>query len=498
MAAPLKDRPTQPFELPDNKLVKFAVGTYNWLDERLGIGMVTRATLLHPVPKSVNWWYVFGSAVLTAFIFQIVTGIFLMFSYIPSPDHAYQSLAYITHTQSLGFLLRGLHYWGASAMVMLIFVHMSAHFLTGSYKYPRELSWLTGAVLLILTLAMAFTGQLLRWNQDAYWAIVVGAEQAARTPIVGGWVAQLLTQGPAVNGRTLSMVYGIHIWLLPGAMLTLIGVHLYLVIYKGISEWPIPGKPVDPATYWTEYQRILHEEGEPFFPKAISKDAYFSLLLIIVVFALAIIFGAAELGPKADPTTPANPVPDWYLIWYFAILAMVPPASANFVIILAPAVGFGVLFLFPFANKGERHYSRRPWAVATVGLAAFATLILVVVGYREPWKPKLINGYIVPSVAPQDLKGLNATELAGAHLMHNMACISCHVIGSQGGPRGPDLTYIGDNLNVAQLTTRITHGGGGMPAYGGVLSPKQVQELVAFLQTRRQDFGSQKAAASGP
>jgi ubiquinol-cytochrome c reductase cytochrome b subunit len=293
------------------------------------------------------------------------------------------------------------------------------------------------------------------------------------------------------------MIYGIHIWLLPGAMLTLIGVHLYLVIYKGISEWPIPGKPVDPATYWTEYQRILHEEGEPFFPKAISKDAYLSLLLIIVIFVLAITFGAAELGPKADPTTPANPAPDWYLIWYFAILAMVPPASANFVIILAPAIGFGILYLFPLANKGERHYSRRPWAVATVVLAAFATLFLILLGYQEPWKPTLINGYIVPQIAKQDLKGLNSTELAGAQLMHNMACISCHKVGSEGGLRGPSLTYIGDRMDAGQLITRIARGGGGMPSYGNVLTPKQVAELVAFLQTRRQGFGSQ-TAASGP
>jgi ubiquinol-cytochrome c reductase cytochrome b subunit len=499
MAAPAEERPSDPIDLPDNKLFKLALGTYNWLDERLGIGMVARATLLHSVPKSINWWYVFGSAVLTAFMLQIVTGIFLSFTYIPSPDHAYQSLDFITHQQALGNVLRGLHYWGASAMVLLIFVHMSAHFLTGSYKYPRELQWLTGSVLLLLTLAMAFTGQLLRWNQDAYWAIVVGAEQAARTPLIGGWVAQLMVAGPAVNGRTLSFVYGIHIWLIPGAMLTLIGVHLYLVIYKGISEWPVPGKPVDPKTYWAEYQEILHEDGEPFFPNGISKDAYLSLALIIVIFALAVIFGAQDLGPKANPTTPANPKPDWYLIWYFAILAMVPPASTNYVIILAPAVGFGILFLIPLANKGERHYSRRPWAIATVLLASSSTLILILLGFQEPWKPVLDQGYIVQSINKQDLKGLNSTQLAGAQLMHGEACIACHKIGDKGGLRGPDLTFIGDKMNESQLTTRVLHGGGGMPQYASVLTPKQLQELVAFLQTRRQDFGTNQAAVgSGP
>src|SRR5947209_2503523 len=229
---------------------KAGVGVYRWLDERLGIGAVLKATALHQVPKSVNWWYVFGSAVLTCFIFQIVTGIFLIFTYVPTPQSAYSSLVYLTNHQYAGNLVRGLHFWGASAMIGLIFIHMSAHFLTGSYKYPRELHWLTGGILLVLTIVMAFTGQLLRWNQDAYWAIVVGAEQAARTPILGTVAAQLLLGGPEVNATTLTRIYAIHIWLVPGGIFTFVGIHLYLVIYKGISEWPTPGRPVDPRTYW--------------------------------------------------------------------------------------------------------------------------------------------------------------------------------------------------------------------------------------------------------
>ena len=253
------------------RFVRFGEATYQWLDERLGLGGVLKATVLHQVPKSVNWWYVFGSASLNVFLLQVVTGIFLAMTYIPSPDHAYSSLDYISHQQFLGNVLRGIHYWGASAMVFLVFIHMTAHFLTGSYKYPRELHWLTGSVLLILTIVMAFTGQLLRWNQDAYWAVVVGAAQGGRTPIIGTWVAQLLTAGPVVGGNTLTRFYAIHVFLVPGLMFLLIGMHLYLVIYKGISEWPVPGEPVDPKTYWANSQKLLPEAGEPFFPKATSQ-----------------------------------------------------------------------------------------------------------------------------------------------------------------------------------------------------------------------------------
>jgi len=481
-----------------NALIKFGEGTYRWLDERLGIAMVFKATAGHPIPRSVNWWYVFGSAVLTAFMFQVVTGIFLAFTYVPSPDHAYASLDYISHHQFLGNILRGLHYWGASAMVLLIFIHMTAHFLTGSYKFPRELHWLTGAVLLILTFTMAFTGQLLRWNQDAYWAISVGAEQASRTPIIGTWVGQLLLAGPAIGGQTLTRVYAIHIWLVPAGIFTFIGVHLYLVIYKGISEWPVPGKPVDPKTYWAEYQEILHTDGEPFFPSGVWKDAAFALLVGTIVVALAVFLGAEALGPKADPRTPANPKPDWYLIWYFAVLALVPQASTPYVIILAPMIGFGVLFLFPLANKGERHYSRRPWAVATVLIAAFSTLLLMFLGYQEPWKPNLgANGKTVPSLSANSYQHLPVAAQKGAQLMHAEACLACHQIGNVGGLRGPNLTYVADRYDRGQLIWRIARGGGGMPQYGNVITPKEMNELVAYLETRTQNGTGPVQAAQG-
>jgi ubiquinol-cytochrome c reductase cytochrome b subunit len=455
------------------------------------------------VPKSINWWYVFGSAILNVFLIQVVTGIFLAMSYIPSPDHAYASLDYISHHQFLGNILRGIHYWGASAMVLLVFIHMTAHFLTGSYKYPREMHWLTGSVLLILTIVMAFTGQLLRWNQDAYWAVVVGAEQAARTPFVGGWVAQLLNAGPAVNGQTLSRFYAIHIWLIPAGIFTFIGVHLYLVIYKGISEWPEPGKPVDPATYWGEYQRILKEDGEPFFPRALWKDALFTAVVLVTIGALAVTVGGSTLGVQADPTTPANPLPDWYLIWYFAILALIgvqPLGSAitPYVIILFPGIAFTLLFLFPLSNKGERHYSKRPWAVAAVFLAGFGTLILMFIGYQEPWKPYLLNGTTPPPLKQSSLSHLpSAQARLGGLLMSREACTACHQIDGVGGQRGPGLSNIADQLSYGDLISRIARGGGGMPQYGQTLTPAQINALAAYLETRTANRPAQ-ASGSGP
>ncbi|MDQ2745026.1 MAG: cytochrome b N-terminal domain-containing protein [Chloroflexota bacterium] len=470
-----------------NALVRFTEGTFKWLDERLGIGMIFKATALHPIPRSVNWWYIFGSATLTAFIFQVVTGVFLAFVYIPSPDHAYQSLQWITYHQFFGNIIRGIHYWGASAMVLLIFIHLAAHFLTGSYKYPRELQWISGTFLLMATIVMAFTGQLLRWNQDAYWALVVGAAQAGRTPIVGAWLAQLFTAGPVIGGQTLTRFYAIHVFLVPGLMFGLIGMHLYLVIYKGISEWPVPGEPVDPKTYWAKYQEILHTDGEPYFPRGVAIDAVMALIAGAVVVILAITVGAAALGHPADPTKAANPRPDWYLIWYFALLAQAPASGEDYIIILFPAAAFIILLLMPLANKGERHYSRRPWASASVVLAAFFTLILVVQGYQAPWSPDFVgaNGTGIPALPQALVSKLPSSQArAGAALMHHEACLACHMINGIGGQRGPDLSTVADRITTPQFIWRIARGGGAMPAYGNNISPTQMNELVAFLETR--------------
>ena len=188
---------------------------YHWLDERLGLSRTILPIIRHPVPRSVGWWYVFGSATLVAFVVQVVTGVALAFAYVPAPNSAYASLEFITREATLGHIVRGIHYWGASAMVVLIGIHVTRVFLTGSFKYPRELNWLTGVVLLVCTLAMAFTGQLLRWDQDAYWGVVVAAEQAGRAPVIGPLLVHLVVAGQTVGGSTLTRFYATHVFLLP-------------------------------------------------------------------------------------------------------------------------------------------------------------------------------------------------------------------------------------------------------------------------------------------
>lgn len=208
-----------------------------WLDERLGLQSIYNVTLDRKVPK-VNWWFTLGSASLFLFLLQAVTGVFLTVYYVPSPDHAYDSIQYIMNGVSFGWLIRGIHHWGASLMVLIVFAHMLRTFFFGAYKYPRELTWMTGVVLLLSTLGMGFTGYLLPWNQRAYWATTVGTEIAGTVPFVGSFINAVLRGGSDLSGVTLARFFAVHIWFLPAVIVAIVGVHVYLIIRLGIAGVP--------------------------------------------------------------------------------------------------------------------------------------------------------------------------------------------------------------------------------------------------------------------
>lgn len=214
---------------------------FEWLDERLGLEAIYGATLDRKVPK-VNWWFTLGSASLFLFVMQGITGIFLTMYYVPDPTKAYDSIEYIMNGLAFGWLIRGIHHWGASLMVLVVFLHMLRTFFYGAYKYPRELTWITGVLLLLLTLGMGFTGYLLPWNQRAYWATTVGTAIAGSVPFVGDFILKVLRGGSDLSALTLTRFFSAHIWMLPAALAGLIGVHMYLIIRLGISHVPQEGE----------------------------------------------------------------------------------------------------------------------------------------------------------------------------------------------------------------------------------------------------------------
>jgi ubiquinol-cytochrome c reductase cytochrome b subunit len=375
-----------------------------------------------------------------------------------------------------------MHFWGASAMVLFIGIHMAQVFLFGAYKFPREMNWLSGSILLLVTLAMGFTGQLLRWDQNAVWSVVVAASQASRAPVIGPQLARFLIAGDSIGGATLSRFFAFHVFFIPAIIFAVIGLHLFLVLRNGISEPPKIGRVIDPKTYRQWYNNMLHKYGRPFWPDAAWRDAVFSIATIIGIAALALIFGAPQLDKPPDPTIiQAYPRPDWYLLWYFAALALIPPGAESFVIIGGPLFLGLILFVMAFvANKGERSPYRRPWAFGVVLLAVIMIGVLWISGEQATWSPAF-------QAQPLPANVVNSTDLViqrGATLFHDKGCQYCHTIGRDGGERGPNLSEVGSRLTNEQLTVRILNGGNNMPAYGSILKPDEVDALVSFLHSR--------------
>jgi len=456
-----------------------------WFDDRLQIGKPLVATLTHPVPReTASWAYVFGSAALTVFGLQVVTGILLAILYVPSAGEAWNSLQMLNHQVAMGWFIRALHGWGSNFMLAIVLIHMAQVFLFGAYKFPRELTWVVGIFLLLMTLGMAFTGQVLRFDQDAYWGLGIGASISSRVPIVGPAVVKLLLGGPIIAGATLSRFFALHVFVIPGLLIAFVGLHVLLVLKVGINEWPMPGRIVRRATYVAEYHELTKSDGIPFVPAAVWKDLLFSAFVLLAIAACALVLGPFGPGGQPDPTIiQTAPKPDFFFWWLYAVLSYLPPAAETPFLLIAPAVGILALIALPFfAGEGEKSWKKRPIAVLTVLFAAVALGTLTHLGSYTPWSPKM-DAWSGEPVPAQMLKGRTALERHGALVLQAKQCRNCHALGGTGGQRGPALDGVAVRLTQDQLIRQVVQGGGNMPAYGKSLSPAETTALVAFLET---------------
>ena len=457
----------------------------SWFDQRLQLSAPVRDTLTHPVPRrTASWAYVFGSAAMTVFGLQLVTGILLAIVYVPSAGEAWSSLQTLNHAITLGWFIRALHGWGSNFMIAIVLIHMVQVFLFGSYKYPRELTWIIGVFLLLVTLGMAFTGQVLRFDQDAYWGLGIGASIASRVPVLGTATVQLLLGGPIIAGATLSRFFALHVFVIPGLLIGFMAVHVLLVLKLGVNEWPMPGRVVRRQTYLREYHELTEREGVPFVPNAIWKDIVFSGVVLLAVAACA--YGLGPFGPGGvpDPTIiQTAPHPDFFFLWLYALLSFLPPAAETPVLLIAPPLIIIALLALPLlAGEGEKSWRRRPVAVLMVLLVAVSLGSLTQLGTYTPWSPVMDawSGAPVPGTA---LQGRTALERRGALVFQAKQCRNCHSLGESGGLRGPALDAVAVRLTEDQLVRQVLQGGGNMPAYGKNLTPAETTALVAFLET---------------
>lgn len=324
------------------------------------------------LPPHIGWLHVFGSLSLLLFISQTITGILLLIYYRPTPEAAHASIKYITADVNFGWLYRQIHAWGASLMILVVTLHMMRTFFMGSYKRPRELTWVTGVFIFIVTIVFGFTGYLLPWNQIAFWATTVGTESADKVPVIGGWLKYFLRGGETVTGETLSRFFVVHVIILPWVLTGLLAIHLFLMRLNNLSTLEPVGeeKPLEP------------QHGIPFFPVHVAKESVVAVLLVAVLVTLSVL-APWEIGEPADPlSTPEHIKPEWYFLPSYQLLKYFEGPYGAVLGIVACSVPFVLLLLWPFLDRSRhRHPRKRPFAVSVGVLGVVAAVVLGLLGH---------------------------------------------------------------------------------------------------------------------
>ncbi len=437
-------------------------GITDWLDHRTGLPDAVRKFLYEEIPASSGWHQVFGSIAVFLFLTQAFTGALLAFNYAPTPGDAYNSLRYILTELTGGRLIRGLHHWGASMMIVVVVLHMVQVFLYGAYKKPREATWMVGVVLLLVTLAYGLTGYLLPWDNRAYWGTVVTTQIAGSAPVAGPYLTRLLGAGNGVGVVTFARFYGMHVLLLPPATLLLIAIHVYLVRKHGVA--PAPGDEIVPR--------------KRFYPGQIFKDT----VAIFIAFAILFTLAAAVRVPLeqlADPTdTSYIPRPEWYFLFLFQTLKLFPGPLEVVGSVVLPGLAVLTLILVPFLDRGRlMKVTQRTVAAGVVLLAFIGWGGLTAAAVKGT--PPPATGVEIDYSAPTDWMHLSPEEMAGVAFYRRERCATCHEKGA-----GPDLTQKRPHKDAAWLINHFKRPaamrpGSSMPPIQ--LTDSQLNSLAAFL-----------------
>lgn len=429
---------------------------YQWLDERVDVESLIRKINDEPIRGGARWSYVFGSAVLLLLGLQILTGIFLTMYYVPSSDHAHASVAFIQKVVSGGALLRGLHYYGASAIVILVVLHFVQTFLFGAYKRKRELLWISGLVMFMILLAFAFTGYLLPWTQEAYFGTKVGTSIMGEVPVFGPVVQRVMLGGNEMTTLTLSRFFTLHVWLLPLAVI-LIGV-LHVALFRKAG-------PAGPFHHRDDAQVEL------FYPRQAFFDAFFFLWIFIILVFLSLKL-PATLGPQADPTSDYLARPPWYFLPLFQLLKYFPGGLTLIPAVALPGLLFTLLGLLPFFDrKEERHPLGRPVAtfvmlISLVGAGGLIALSKYQDARNLEFRAKFESqrqeelAYLHAPFQPEEIGRSLPVEVPTLPAMGDLRdpvlkiyfanCANCHGRDATGGQLGPSLIRLASSRHLSK------------------------------------------------
>lgn len=470
-------------------------GFLHWLDRRTGWRGMLSTALDEPIPGGARLAYIFGSGLLFLFISQVVTGVALAMYYVPSADHAHTTVAYITKLVTSGSLLRSIHAYGASGIIVLLLLHITQTFIYGSFKGRRELLWMSGCILLLLMLGMAFTGYLLPWDQKAYFATAIGTNIASEVPFIGGWLKRLVRGGDEMGTLTISRFYLAHVFLLPALLFAFIGSHVFLFRKAGPAG-PIDEDPVAPK-----------QPTEPFYPRQVVMDVGFTLLLIVGLWLFAH-FHPIELGPQANPSdTQYLPRPEWYYRGPFEWLKFWEGPASILGILIIPALLGGIFFFTPLLDHSKE---RRPWK-RPIAVGAFAGVLVGIVTLttmsyhddavdlgvatkllqqeeadkeymRAPFEPDSSAA----TLAAANVALTNPQAAKGKSIFEEQSCNACHGDGGTGTAAAPKLIGISGKYSPQQIEALLKDPtakmkAGGMPT--PQLKPEQMDELIAYLDS---------------
>ncbi|MES1258854.1 MAG: cytochrome b N-terminal domain-containing protein [Acidobacteriota bacterium] len=445
------------------------------LEDRTGIPGAVEHFLNEAIPASSGWHQVFGSVAMFLIMVQFFTGIMLAFNYAATPGEAYDSLRYILTEVTAGRLMRGLHHWGASMIIVIVVLHMVQVFLWGAYKKPREGTWIVGVILLLLTLAYGLTGYLLAWDNRAYWGTVVATQIGATVPLAGPYVSRLLASTGDIGVVTFARFYGLHVLLLPPATMLLIALHLILVRRHGVT--PVPGDELKPK--------------KQFYPEQVFKDTVAIFIAFVLLFTLAIA-ARVPLERMADPTdTTYIPRPEWYFLFLFQMLKVFEGPLEVVGTVILPTVAILALILTPFIDRGRMVKVRqRTLAMGVVVLAAIGWGGLTLAAIRST--PPQTEAGSIDFSGPVQWMQLKPAELSGIHYYKEQNCGACHNVTGGEAKAGPNLLNTGRRHDTAWMllhfkSPQATSPGSAMTPVD--LSGAQLNDLAAAMEALTPDNG---------